>query len=56
MQLGERLQTYQPSIAKEVIIMPNKYAEKKGWKVPKQKYKIKNWSEYNEATITNHLK
>jgi len=29
--------------------MPNKYAEKKGWKVPKQKYKLKNWSEYNEA-------
>lgn len=29
--------------------MPNKYAEKKGWKVPKQKYKIKNWPEYNEA-------
>ena len=29
--------------------MPNKYAEKKGWKVPKQKYKISNWSEYNAA-------
>jgi len=29
--------------------MPNKYAEKKGWKVPKQKYKIENWSEYNEV-------
>ena len=29
--------------------MPNKYADKKGWKVPKQNYKIKNWSEYNES-------
>jgi len=29
--------------------MPNKYAEKKGWKVPKQKYKVANWPEYNEA-------
>jgi hypothetical protein len=29
--------------------MPNKYPEKKGWNVPKQKYKISNWSEYNEA-------
>lgn len=29
--------------------MPNKYAEKKGWKVPKQKYKVTNWSEYNAA-------
>jgi hypothetical protein len=29
--------------------MPNKYAEKKGWDVPKQSYKIKNWSTYNEA-------
>lgn len=29
--------------------MPNKYANKKGWKVSKQKYKVNNWPEYNEA-------
>jgi len=29
--------------------MPNKYAEKKGWKLPKQKYKVSNWSDYNRA-------
>ena len=29
--------------------MPNKYAEKKGWKLPKQKYKVSNWSDYNKA-------
>jgi hypothetical protein len=29
--------------------MPNKYSEKKGWKVPKQKYKIVNWTKYNNA-------
>lgn len=29
--------------------MPNKYPQKKGWKVPKQKYKLTNWSDYNEA-------
>ena len=29
--------------------MPNKYTEKKGWKVPKQKYKVANWPEYNKA-------
>ena len=29
--------------------MPNKYPEKKGWNVPKQKYKLTNWSEYNKA-------
>ncbi len=29
--------------------MSNKYPEKKNWKVPKQKYKINNWSAYNEA-------
>lgn len=29
--------------------MPNKYPIKKGWKVPKQKYKISNWPDYNEA-------
>ena len=29
--------------------MPNKYAKRKGWKVPKQRYKITNWNEYNQA-------
>ena len=29
--------------------MPNKYPNKKGWKLPKQRYKVSNWSEYNEA-------
>jgi hypothetical protein len=29
--------------------MPNKYAEKKGWAVPKQKYKVSNWADYNES-------
>jgi hypothetical protein len=29
--------------------MPYKYPEDKGWKVPKQKYKLKNWSKYNSA-------
>ena len=29
--------------------MPNKYPEKKGWNIPKQKYKISNWREYNDA-------
>jgi hypothetical protein len=29
--------------------MPYKYPEDKGWKVPKQKYKLKNWSKYNNA-------
>lgn len=29
--------------------MPNKYPKKKGWNVPKQKYKLTNWAEYNEA-------
>ena len=29
--------------------MPNKYPKKKGWNVPKQKYKLTNWSDYNEA-------
>ena len=29
--------------------MPNKYADKKDWKVPKQKYKLSHWSEYNAA-------
>lgn len=30
-------------------VMPNKYAEKKGWNVPKQKYRLSNWSEYSDA-------
>ena len=30
-------------------IMPNKYPQKKGWNVPKQKYELTNWSDYNEA-------
>lgn len=29
--------------------MPNKYAQKKGWRVPKQHYKVSNWQKYNEA-------
>ena len=29
--------------------MPNKYAKKKEWNVPKQKYKLSNWSEYSDA-------
>lgn len=29
--------------------MPYKYAQGKGWKVPKQKYKLKNWSKYSNA-------
>ncbi len=29
--------------------MPNKYPNKKGWKVPKQHYKLNNWHEYNNA-------
>ena len=29
--------------------MPNKYPEKKGWDVPKQKYTVSNWSDYNES-------
>lgn len=29
--------------------MPNKYPQKKGWNVPKQKYKLQNWHEYNNA-------
>ena len=29
--------------------MPKKYPDKKGWKVPKQKYHVTNWSAYNNA-------
>lgn len=29
--------------------MPNKYPKKKGWEVPKQKYKLDNWSTYNDS-------
>jgi len=28
--------------------MPYKYLEQKGVKIPKQKHKVSNWSEYNE--------
>ena len=29
--------------------MPNKYPNKKGWTIPKQKYKVSHWREYNNA-------
>lgn len=29
--------------------MPYKYPNRKGWRVPKQKYRITNWSEYSES-------
>ncbi len=29
--------------------MPNKYLNKKGIEIKKQRYKITNWAEYNEA-------
>ena len=29
--------------------MPYKYPKSKDWHVPKQKYRIVNWSEYNKA-------
>ncbi len=29
--------------------MPNKYLNKKGIEIKKQRYKIENWAEYNEA-------
>ena len=29
--------------------MPNKYPERKGYKVPKQKHRVRNWKEYNIA-------
>jgi len=29
--------------------MPNKYPERKGYKVPKQKHEVRNWTEYNKA-------
>ena len=29
--------------------MPNKYPTKKGWNIPKQRYRISNWREYNNA-------
>ena len=31
------------------LLTPNKYPNKKGWNVPKQKHKVTNWSEYNAA-------
>ncbi|WP_423063542.1 hypothetical protein [Candidiatus Paracoxiella cheracis] len=27
--------------------IPNKYPNKKGWTIPKQKYKVSNWRKYN---------
>ena len=30
-------------------IMPNKYPEKKGWNVPKQKYRVSNWTDYTDS-------
>jgi hypothetical protein len=33
--------------------MPNKYPKKKGWRTPKQKYKISNWPDYNVALRRN---
>lgn len=35
--------------AGRVSAVPNKYPEKKGWNVPKQRYKVSNWAEYNDA-------
>jgi hypothetical protein len=32
-------------------VMPNKYPEKKGWNVPKQKFKVTNWFEYNQSLL-----
>ena len=29
--------------------MPYKYPQEHGWNVPKQKYKLKNWSQYSNA-------
>ena len=29
--------------------MPYKYPKKKGWNVPKQKYKVRNWPTYNNS-------
>lgn len=29
--------------------MPNKYPNKKGWELPKQSYRIINWSDYNKS-------
>lgn len=31
------------------IAMPNKYAQRKGWTLKKQKHKVSNWSSYNRA-------
>lgn len=33
--------------------MPNKYPKKKDWDVPKQKYKLSNWSDYNASLLTS---
>ena len=29
--------------------MPHKYPQEKGWNVPRQKYKLKNWSQYSNS-------
>jgi hypothetical protein len=29
--------------------MPNKYPNKKGWKLPKQSYRVSNWADYNKS-------
>ena len=29
--------------------MPNKYPNKKGWGLPKQRYKVSDWRDYNVA-------
>jgi len=42
-----RLQSVQ--LKREFAQMPNKYPEKKGWEVPKQKHTITNWADYNQA-------
>ena len=35
--------------------MPHKYAQSKGWNVPKQKYKLTNWSEYNNSELIEKM-
>ncbi|WP_423063566.1 hypothetical protein [Candidiatus Paracoxiella cheracis] len=35
--------------------MPNKYPNKKGWTIPKQKYKVSHWREYNQFYISTAL-
>ncbi len=33
----------------EIRHVPNKYAQKKKWSVPKQKYKVVNWTDYSQV-------